>query len=334
MTFNLKLVLLKTQLCKYLDSNEVDVLLGYLKLIEFPSQAVILQQGKPSDGAYIIINGKALVTAKLTGAGIIQITEVASGNFVGNVSLLENAVNTVSITAEMTTECIFIPKAYFQMVGLFSPETKYKINRAVVEDNVARLHGMHAKITALLAETQMTSISTSIFNEVMHSLTRPREISLTTAGVSLEQLKKLEFYRELNDADLAVLLQHAVLCEASRHCTLIKDGEKDSSCYLILRGAVQSRVKESHKLAKLSVLSPYAIFCSTSFIDGAAGILDFTTCERTLFFKISAANLTALQNSNSLLWHYLYEAICKSFASLGQAANRLEVRLNSELYNR
>jgi CRP/FNR family cyclic AMP-dependent transcriptional regulator len=332
MTSDLKSVLLKTRLCKYLESHELDILLGYSKVLEFNDHTFILHQGKPSHGIFIIISGKVAVTAKVLGAGVIHLVAVEGGGFVGDGGLHENAINTVSVVSQMKTECLFVPNAYFYMLTLFSPETKARINRAMAEDAVFRLKSRHEKITAFMAEAKMTS--SSMFGEVIHSLSRPKEITLGDAGISMDHMRGLDFFRELSDENFAFILQHGAFYEAGRHCTLIKEGETDLACYLILRGAVQSRIKQSHKIAKLSVLPPQSIFCCVSYIDDNASFIDFTTCERTIFLKISEEKLAELKKNNMAVWYYLYDAICKSFARLEQAANKLDIRLNSELYNR
>jgi CRP-like cAMP-binding protein len=273
-----------------------------------------------------------VIKAKVIGAGVIQLSVVESGDFIGDISLLENPINSVSVVSQTTTHCIFIPGAYFRTLVLFSPETKFKIDRAVAEDILFRLRSQHEKITAFMAEAHMTS--SSVFGEVIHSLVRPKEITLKEAGVTEENLRKLDFFEGLSDADFLLVLEHVELFEAGRHCTLIKEGDKDFACYVILRGAVQSRIKESHKIAKLSVLPPISVFCSMTIIDNSASIIDYTTCERLLFFKISEANLAKIKESHIDVWYYLYDAICKSFAKLEQAANKLDIRLNSEIYNR
>jgi CRP/FNR family cyclic AMP-dependent transcriptional regulator len=294
--------------------------------------AVILQQGQISAGAYIIISGKVVVTAKVLGAGVIHLAAIESGGFAGDVSLLDNSINAVSVVSQLKTECLFVPNAYFQMLTLFSPETKFKINRAIAEDTIFRLEGMHEIIARFMGESQMTS--SSLFGEVMHSLSRPKEITLAEVGLTPEQLKKLDFFEGLSDENFELILRHSTFFEAGRYCTLIKEGEKDLACYLILRGAVQSRIKQSHKIAKLSVLPPQHVFCSISFVDENASVIDVTTCERTHFLKISEANLAELKKENIEVWYHLYDVIVKSFVKLEQAAHKLDIRLHSELYNR
>jgi CRP/FNR family cyclic AMP-dependent transcriptional regulator len=57
--------LLQSQLCKYLDLNDLDMLIGHSKIISFAPGDVLLQQGEKSAGTYIIIYGTAVVSAKV-----------------------------------------------------------------------------------------------------------------------------------------------------------------------------------------------------------------------------------------------------------------------------
>ncbi len=120
---------------------------------------------------------------------------------------------------------------------------------------------------------------------------------------------------------------------AAKQCTLLQENEKNLSCYIVLRGAVQSSIIQDNKFAKLSVLGATNLFCN-KIDDIPISIINYTTCERAVLLKISDANLTMLQNNNKELWYKMSEQICKSFAALESAAEKLDIRLNSELYNR
>jgi CRP/FNR family transcriptional regulator, cyclic AMP receptor protein len=332
MNAELKQALLQSSLCKYLDLADLDMLITYSKLIKFAPGEEILAQGKTSNGTYIIIEGEALVSAKVLGVGVINITVLDNGSFIGEISQLLKTASTVSVVAKTQMECLFITSAYFDMLTSFFPATKFKITKAVIEDVCFRQKNLHKKITAFLAQAHM--VSKSIFGEVIQSLTWPREISLKEIDINHSRLKQMRFFNNFSDEQLDVLLAHCDVLDAARHCTIIREGEKAPICYLVLRGAVQSSVRQINKIAKLSVLAPVKIFCCMSFIDGTPSIFDFTTCERSVLLRFTAENMEELKTQNTDIWYLLYDEICKSFAALEQAASKLDIRLNSELYNR
>lgn len=328
----LKQALLQSHLCKYMDLNDLDLLITYSKTITFPARHILLEQGKQSLGTYMIIEGEALVTAKVMGAERINLAVLDKGNFIGEISLILKTPSTVSVVAKTSLSCLFISSAYFDMLTLFFPATKYKISKAITEDVCARLKNIYKKITAFMAHARMTS--KSLFGEVFQSLTWPSETTLEAIGIDPKLVHLSGFFHVFNDEQFAIFLKHATVLDAVNHCPLIKEGEKNNACYIILRGAVQSSIRQVNKHAKLSVLPPLSLFCSMTYVDGAPSVIEYLTCERTILLKISESSLEDLKKNHVEIWYLLYDHVCHSFAALEQAASKLDIRLNSELYNR
>jgi CRP-like cAMP-binding protein len=121
---------------------------------------------------------------------------------------------------------------------------------------------------------------------------------------------------------------------APNHCPVIKISDQIEDTYIVLRGAVQSSIRYKNKFAKLSVLAPMMFFCCNTLINQKPAILDYTTCERVILMQIPAVALKHFKENKTELWYKLNDMIAKSFAALEQAANRLDIRLHGELYNR
>lgn len=332
MNEELKQALLHSSLCKYLSPNDLDMLITYSKTIKYAPGETILAQGETSTGTHVIIDGEALVSAKVLGVGTINITVLDKGCFIGEISQLLKTASTVMVVAKTSLECFFISSGYFDMLGSLFPETKYHINKAVMEDVGLRQKNLHKKITAFLSHSQMAS--KSLFGGVIQSLSRPKETSLTVVHMKPEKLKFMEVLKAMSVDQITILLKHSTILDAPRNSTILREGEKTQVCYMVLRGAVQSSIRQINKIAKMSVLAPGKLFCCMSIIDGTPSIFDFTTCEHTILLKLSAEQLRELKEKDTTIWYMLHDEICKSFAALEQAASKLDIRLNSELYNR
>jgi CRP/FNR family cyclic AMP-dependent transcriptional regulator len=328
----LKQALLQSHLCKYLDLNDLDLLMTYSKTINFPAGAILLEQGKQSIGTYMIIEGEAVVTAKVLGAGSVNLMVLDQGHFIGEISLMLKTPSTVSVTARSVLQCLFISSSYFDMLTLFFPATKYKISKAITEDVSVRLKSISKKIMAFMAHAHMSS--KSLFGEVFQSLNWPSENTLEGVAIKPEHLQEHTFFNALTKEQFTILLQHVTVLEAVNHCPLIKEGDKNNICYVILRGAVQARLRQVNKHAKLCVLPPMNLFCNMAYVDGTPSMFEYFTCERCVLLKISESSLDDLKKNHIEIWYFLYGHICQSFAALEQAASKLDIRLNSELYNR
>ena len=327
-----KEILANSRLCKYSSSADLDMLLTNSKIIEYDPGMVVLAQGAISPGTHIIIDGEAEVTAKVLGVGIITMTVLDQGNFIGEISQLLQTPSTVSVIAKTALRCFYIAKSYFDMLGTLYPEVRYHISKAVIEDVCLRQQNLHKKITTYIMQAQM--LEKTACATATPALTDAQEVILAEVDLSLERLAKMELLDRLSRDELATLLANCTILDTPRHTTIMQEGDSTPSCYLILRGAVQITLRRAHKIAKLCVLAPVKIFCCHSFLDGSPSIFDYTTCEHSILLKLTAANLADLKAQNKILWYRLYEEIGKSFAALEQAASKLEIRLNSELYNR
>lgn len=316
-----------------LDEKELELLISHNKFMNFSPGEIILQQGKRNVGMYIILKGTALVTGKILGEGGTYISTLGPGNLLGEISLIEKRECPASAIASSPVECLLISNEYFAVLSLLFPETKYKILTAITKEVTGRLKDMHKKITSYISHSDMTA--GSMFGEVIKSLTKPTTITSSEADYDLKELRQAQLFEEFTNEEFDELMQHTSLIKAPKQCTLVQEGEKKSSCYILLRGAVQSSIVQDNKTAKLSVLGPLSFLSSISSIDEtSAAIINFTTCEHAILLKISEAALTYFRKNNSNLWYKLFDLICQSLVSLERAADKLDIRLNSELYNR
>lgn len=333
LTEELKNALQTTRLCKYLELSELEMLLNYSQSILFSTGEFILQQGKMSKGIYIIIKGEAAVVAKILGEGTIHLTTLGHGNFLGEISLFEKRPSATSVIASAAVECLYIANMYLEVLSVFFPEIKHKTTKAIAEQVCERLKMLHDKISQVILHSDMTK--RSIFSEVVKSLTHPSQIDFKDAGIPAEKLKKSSLFESFTQDEFDTLFKYSVILKAAKQCVLIRENEKNSSCYIIFRGAVQSSIIQANKIAKLEVLGPMTIFAGIcTVISTSNADINFTTCERAILLKITAENFARIQKDNINLWYKIFDLLCVSFVALERAADELDIRLNSESYNR
>lgn len=329
----LKEILLASALCKYLEPSELDSLLSYSEVVTFDKDQNILKQGKRNQSLFIILQGTVRVTAKILGEGFANIAVLGPGNMLGEISLFEKGPAATSAIAIEDVACLQINYLYFDMLTQVFPQTKYNIERGMIEQIYLRLKSLHTKITKYMHDSNM--ITKSLFSDVIRTLTSPSQTSLEKANISLEHLKNAVFFKNLHEDELDYIIKQSFILNAPKKCILIHEGEKSHSFNIVLRGAVQSSIIENNIIAKLSVLGPLEFFCSTSAINPTANSLfNYTACERAIIFTIPEKNLRLIQNENIKVWYKLYSHLYQSFVALERTADALDVRLNSELYNR
>lgn len=329
----LKSALLKTRINDLLNSQEMDLLISHSEIVVFQPGSTILQQGKINDKLYIILEGFAVVTARILSKDVANIITLQQGNILGEVSSMLLGTSHTSVIATSLVKCLLIKNTYLDTLATFYPETANKITTLIAGEICARIINLHKKITHFMSNAHM--MTRSMFSEVIKSLARPEIINFSEAGIETQQLQKSSFFAEFTIQEFGILTSHATLLKTPKNCTLVHIGEKNAPIYLVLFGAVQSNIIHDNKIAKISVHGPMSVTCSAITLHSdMSSLIDYTTCERAIVLKISRSEIEFLQKNHQLLWFKFFHAICKSFAALERAAEKLDIRLNSELYNR
>ncbi len=328
-----KNALLTTPWSQYLEPSELDMLMAHSNVVSFNPGDLIIEQGKYSSGIYIIVSGNAMLCAKTLDVKNTNIATLTKGDFVGEINLLVDEPYAISVIASTLVQCMHISNVYLNFLSLFYPETKYKILLALAHQICDRIKNTHKHIISILEHSDMTT--QPFLGRVMTSLIKPNAISYEDAQISKDSLKSLEFFSFFTKEENEELLNQAMLIKAAKYCALINEGDKNPDCYIVLRGAVQSSIVHNHKVAKLSVIGPNILFCSISTVEAASiSNVNFTTCEQTILLKITEATFNLVQKNNKQLWIKIFHLICKSLVALERSVQKLDIRLNVELYNR
>lgn len=322
-----------SHLSRYLSHEEIQSLVTHNKIMSFESGDTILKQGEKMHGMFVIIEGEATVTAKVLGEGISKQAILKKGDFIGAMSLIEKQQSTTTVVASKPVECLLISQAYFDMLAYFFPETKYKFTIAILKGIRLRIETLYTKITDYMEQTQM--VERSFFGEVILSLTHQSLATFEELNIDKKWLQQLESFASFNQIEFDTLLSRSSLIKAPKNCALIQEGERNSACFFILFGAVQSSIIKHNKVAKLTVTAPMNWI--SSFIpleEQNTSIINYTTRERAILLKLTRDDIDFLQHTHLELWYKLFDQLCKAFLDIKRAAEKLDIRLNSELYNR
>lgn len=319
--------LLKSGPFKYLDTQELDMIKKYSRVIQYPAGAVMAMQGKSSDGLYIILYGSAFMSAKMLGKKVTQIATLESGDFFGEISLIEKASATATVIARSQVKCLQLTTSYFAVLSLFFPGIRYKILKAITEMIILRIKYLHRDIVKIVQNLNLNTSHREHINRETAS------ISFAAARIDLDELyNRSTFFKTFNQKEFNEILSHSDLIKVPNHCNLIREDEIKPICFIVIRGAVLATIHSDHQTAKLTVLAPINAIVNNSLIDKSSSVINYTTCERAILLRLTNEKLQALKTNHLQLWYKFFNSICDSFINLEICANRLLIRLNSESY--
>lgn len=326
--------MISSDLDKYLNTEELEMLFKHNQLVNFSAGEIILKQGKEVEGIYLVLSGNVTVTAKLLGEGTTSLETLGPGSVLGEISFIEKIPCATSVIANENVQCLFITRTYFDMLAAYFPEVRYKLFTIISRQVCERLKRMHDKITTFMTNAEMTT--RSLFGEIIQSFTKPTKITFEEGGVNINLLQCVPSFNTFSKDEMEELFKHGILLKAAKNCTLIHKGDKTISCYIVVHGAVQSSIMHDSKIAKLSVIGPGTLLASVSCIhnNNPSFTITFITCEKAVLFKLRELDFDPIKKNNPELWYKLFALICRSLVALEKSVDKLDIRLNIEIYNR
>jgi ATP-binding cassette subfamily B protein len=116
----LRHVLQNTYFFQSLKLNELDELIGHLRMIRVQKGYEIIKQGDPGDAFYLIATGKVSVWKK-KGFHKVQIATLMTDEFFGEMALLSNEPRNATVIAEDVTELFILQRYDFDKILMKNP---------------------------------------------------------------------------------------------------------------------------------------------------------------------------------------------------------------------
>ncbi len=125
----LRHVLQNTYFFQSLKMNELDELIGHLRMIRVQKNYEIIKQGDPGDAFYLIAAGKVSVWKK-KGFKNSKVAELQTDDFFGEMALLSNEPRNATIIAEEVTELFILQKYDFEKILMKNPAIAQELKQA------------------------------------------------------------------------------------------------------------------------------------------------------------------------------------------------------------
>jgi CRP-like cAMP-binding protein len=121
-------VLKNTPLFSQLQKKHIKRLAAALTEVSFPAGAVIMEQGKPGVGLFVIAGGKATVSVN---GKAIRTSE--AGDHLGEVALIDDGPRTAEVRADTDVDCFVLPAWQFRAIVTEHPDVAWALLRTLVQ---------------------------------------------------------------------------------------------------------------------------------------------------------------------------------------------------------
>jgi len=134
-----------------LGAGELSCLLSLTDLVAVPAGAAIVRAGEPGHCLYVLLEGRAKVTADADGRDI-GLATLAGGDFFGEVSLVDDGPRSANVTAVDPCVLLRITRMTIGVLGGLQPGAAIQILGAIGKALVGRLRASNQKYLDILLQ--------------------------------------------------------------------------------------------------------------------------------------------------------------------------------------
>lgn len=165
----------RSPLFSTLSEDDLRTLLSGMEIVDLSARDVLFQQGTPSDGLFIVINGRlqAVVSAA---SGDRVVGAMGRGEVIGEISLLTEEPRTATVSALRDSTVAKLPLATWKRLSHARPEWTITLARVVVD----RLSGQRRLGTA--AQAVCFTVQPLLHGKQVTDFVRQFESSLAQLG--------------------------------------------------------------------------------------------------------------------------------------------------------
>lgn len=163
-------LLKKIEIFASLDPSEFQLLLSLMKGRHITKGETLFREGDEGAEMFIILNGTIAITVTLSDGNEMTISEVHTGNFLGEMSIIEQLPRSASAVALEDTDLLSLEAAEFMKLIETAPEVAVKILHKMLGINAVRLSSTGRFVSEMVqwGETArrraITDEATGLFN--------------------------------------------------------------------------------------------------------------------------------------------------------------------------
>jgi len=137
-------------------ASHIAALLGLVDVLEIPRGHVLIEENKPSDTFYMLLDGSLEISINADGQPL-SLGKVAKGGCVGEMTLLDNEPSPVTVTAESDSTVLALSEEHFLKLDKQDPSAGTGLLRSLSHIMADRIRTATDTITPLLDTVEVAS---------------------------------------------------------------------------------------------------------------------------------------------------------------------------------
>lgn len=255
----------------------------------------LFEQGDVSEGAFIVEEGEIDLAMELPGGERAQVIRVGSGSFVGELAWLQDVRRTLSATAASRVRAQYVEAVDFRtLLSSFRPSAFHLLKE------VTRL------VSERVSETERAAMDLCRAAPPGRATEAGAGAGAGAGAESRESsfdprpyLANFPFFASFTRRNVEELLNRVRILDVPKGMTLVRAGQSDAPCWIVVYGALEAIFPESR--IRLALLGPGAPFGHMERLLGTPAALDLRVREPAVVLELAPGFCEELMNPTSRL---------------------------------
>lgn len=293
-------------------------LLPLSRALGFKRGERLVRQGEASRGAFLIRAGRAAAEVALPGGGMLTVAEFNPGDVFGEMALIERGVCSASVTALTDVEAAFVEREDFRALVASRDASALEVQRALTSALAAKLRTLNAKVRSFpSAEDREPGAAP--------------QVDLSRAGTPSFDwrafLPLLRFFEGFDPREIDEVAAIARPMELARGTWIFAAGEAATSCFLVVRGAVEVLSRNGRLERRVAIAGPGELVGYLAALDHAKHAASARVREPATLLELPAERFGPLYGSGSRtsvrLQHAIHASLLRSLTRTNHLLTRL-----------
>lgn len=314
-----------------LSAEETETIEQFFAIKKYNKGETILKQGQPGTGLYLIQLGTVNVSADFPGAEKFLFGELKSGDFFGEVSLLDEGPCTATVTATSDTTCLYLDSNIFRSLRISFPVLTHKIVKGIAFFSLERLRSIFETFPNLIKDVKPEYRNAFAYKKydnikesklLRHAKNFPQE--------NLNNLKSFPAFVDFTESELKILQPFLQTVEVNQNAMLCRHTEQTNLLYFIIEGSVQTAYEFEGMQIKLDVIGPGNFLGVLPYFDKGTQGLSIIVREYANLLLIKYADLENLKNNHPNTYYKIFYNLAFSVVIMLRSVNKQLLRIKCE----
>jgi CRP/FNR family cyclic AMP-dependent transcriptional regulator len=301
-----------------LDPGARELLLSVARPVSFVPGALLVRQGEPARGAYVIREGTVDAVVTLPGGESLTVATLQAGSIFGEMALVDLGTCTASIRATSPVDGWYVAHEDFRALASQGQPDAIRLQHAVTTILAGRIAALNAQLLQAAAPEDRPARAAIAKSDPLAGVARTRKPSFACAAF----LPRLPLFEHFAPEEIDEVVACASYVEVPRGHGVFSAGTPAAAAFLVVRGAVEIIAIREPFERRIAILGPGQLVGYLSVLRGASHSTHAFAREGSTLLELPASDFHAFYFGTSRASARLRQAVQASLLVSMARTNR------------